>query len=207
MIFRRRLLAVFALTVLVSVVAVAWSISLFTRQAFEKANEERSAALVAQFRHEFNRRGEEVAHHVDTIAASEGTTRMALALMRGSPDYGEYLNEARAVAENHQLDFLEFIDNQGTIISSAQWPAKFGYKETVTLVSTIPKDAFLKQEELPDGAALGLFAVREVSLGEKPLFVIGGRRIDKDFLASLELPAGMRAMFYQNLGAGFSPNS
>jgi two-component system, NtrC family, nitrogen regulation sensor histidine kinase NtrY len=205
MIFRRRLLAVFALTVLVSVVAVAWSISSFARRAFEKANEERSAALVAQFRHEFNRRGEEVAHHVDTIAASEGTTRMALALMRGSPDYGAYLNEARTIADNHQLDFLEFIDNQGTIISSAQWPAKFGYKESATLASTITKDTFLKQEELPDGGALGLFAVREVSLGEKPLFVVGGRRIDKDFLTSLELPAGMRAMFYQNLGAGFSP--
>jgi two-component system nitrogen regulation sensor histidine kinase NtrY len=205
MIFRRRLLAVFALTVLVSVVAVAWSISSFTRRAFEKANEERSAALVAQFRHEFNRRGEEVAHHVDTIAASEGMTRMALALMRGSPDYGAYLNEARTIADNHQLDFLEFIDNQGTIISSAQWQAKFGYKETATLTATIPRDAFLKQEELPDGAALGLFAVREVSLGEKLLFVVGGRRIDKDFLASLELPVGMRAMFYQNLGAGFSP--
>ena len=41
MIFRRKLLAVFALTVLVSVVAVAWSISSLTRRAFEKANEER----------------------------------------------------------------------------------------------------------------------------------------------------------------------
>jgi two-component system nitrogen regulation sensor histidine kinase NtrY len=202
MIFRRRLLAVFALTVLVSVVAVAWSISSLTRRAFEKANEERSAALVAQFRREFNRRGEEVAHRVEAIAASESTTRMALALSHGLPDYGAYLNEAKTIADNQQLDFLEFIDSQGTIISSAQWPAKFGYKETLMLASP---SAFLKQEELPDGAALGLFAVREVNLGEKPLFTIGGRRIDKDFLASLELPSGMRAMFYQNLGNGFSP--
>jgi two-component system, NtrC family, nitrogen regulation sensor histidine kinase NtrY len=205
MIFRRKLLAVFTLTVLVSVAAVAWSISSLTRRAFEKANEERSAALVAQFRREFNRRGEEVVHHVETIASSEGMVRMALALSHGSPDYAAYLNEARTIADNQQLDFLEFIDSQETIISSAQWPAKFGYKETLTLISAIPKDAFLKQEELPDGAALGLFAVREVNLGEKPVFVVGGRRIDKDFLASLELPAGMRAMFYQNLGTGFSP--
>jgi two-component system, NtrC family, nitrogen regulation sensor histidine kinase NtrY len=205
MMFRRKLLAVFALTVLVSVAAVAWSISSLTRRAFERANEERTAALVAQFRREFNRRGEEVARRVETIAASEGATRMALAMSHGSPDYGAFLNEARTIAENQQLDFLEFIDSQGTIISSAQWPAKFGYKETLTLLSPIPKGAFLKQEELPDGAALGLFAVREVSLGEKPFFVVGGRRIDKDFLASLELPAGMRAMFYQNLGNGFSP--
>jgi two-component system, NtrC family, nitrogen regulation sensor histidine kinase NtrY len=205
MIFRRKLLAVFALAVLVSVVGVAWSISSLMRRAFEKANEERTAALVAQFRREFNRRGEEVVHHVETIAGSETTTRMALALSHGSPDYGAYLNEAGTIADSQQLDFLEFVDSQATIISSAQWPAKFGYKETLIPASSIPKDAFLKQEDLPDGAALGLFAVRAVSLGERTLFVIGGRRLDKNFLASLELPSGMRAMFYQNLGAAFSP--
>src|SRR3982075_3820090 len=134
MMFRRKLLALFALTVLVSVAAVAWSISSLTRRAFEKANEERTAALVAQFRREFNRRGEEVAHRVETIAASEGATRMALAISHGAPDYGAYLNEARTIAASQQLDFLEFVDNQGTIISSAQWPAKFGYKETLSLV-------------------------------------------------------------------------
>jgi two-component system nitrogen regulation sensor histidine kinase NtrY len=204
MIFRRKLLAMFALTVLVSVAAVAGSISLLARRAFEKANEERTAALVAQFRREFNGRRQEVARRVANIAASEGTTRMALALSHGSPDYGAYLNEAKTTADNQQLDFLEFIDSQGTIISSAQSPAKFGYQETPALISAISKDAFLKPEELADGAALGVFAVREVNLGAKPLFVVGGRRMDKDFLASLELPAGMRAMLYQNLGIGFS---
>ena len=204
MIFRRKLLAVFALTVLVSVVAVAWSISSFTRRAFERLNEERTAALVAQFRGEFSRRGEEVVRRVEAIAESDDSTRIALALNHGSPEFSAYLNQARTIAYSQQLDFLEFIDGQGTIISSAQWPGKFGYKETLSLVS-VPKDAFLKQEETPDGAALGLFAVREVNLGGKPLFVVGGRRIDKNFLASLELPSGMRAMFYQNLGSGFSP--
>ena len=205
MMLRRKLLAVFALTVLVSVTAVAWSISLLTRRAFEKTNEERTAALVAQFRRDFNRRSEEVARRVEAVASSEEATRMALALSHGSPDYGAYLNEAKTIAEGQQLDFLEFVDSQGIVISSAQWPAKFGYKEAVISSSAIPNGTFLKQEELPDGAALGLFAVREVNLSEKPLFVIGGRRIDKEFLASLELPTGTRAMFYQNLGPGFSP--
>jgi two-component system nitrogen regulation sensor histidine kinase NtrY len=205
MMLRRKLFAVFAITVLVSVTAVAWSISLLARRAFEKANELRTVALVGQFRREFNRRGEEVARRVDTIAASEAATRMALALSHSSPDYSEYLNEARTIAESQQLDFLEFVDGQGTVISSAQWPGKLGYKETAVTVSEIPNSAFLKQEELPDGAGLGLFAIREANLSEKPLFVIGGRRIDKEFLASLELPAETRAMFYQNLGTGFSP--
>src|SRR6202030_3583846 len=35
--------------------------------------------------------------------------------------------------------------------------------------------------------------------------VIGGRRLDKTLLATLDLPAGMRALLYQNRGDHFSP--
>jgi signal transduction histidine kinase len=203
--FRRKLLAVFALTVFVSVSAVAWIISSLARSTFEKLNAERTAALVAQFRRDFARQGEEIARRSETIASADPALRMALAVSRGAPDYGAYLNEAKTLADTQQLDFLEFVDSQGTIISSAQWPAKFGYTEAMALGGSVPSQAFLKREELPDGAALGVFAVRQVRLGDKPLFVIGGRRLDKNFLAGLELPAGMRAMFYQNLEGGFSP--
>ncbi len=205
MTFRRKLLLVFALTIVVAVTAVAWVTLALTRRAFEKSDAERTAASVAQFRREFNRRGDEVVHRVETIAASEGTTRMALALSRGTLDYGAYLNETRTLAESQQLDFLEFVDNQGMIIASAQWPGKFGYKESQSPVSTASTNAFLKQEDLPNGLALGLFAVREVNLGDRPLFVVGGRRLDGNFLSSLDLPAEVRAMFYQNLGTEFSP--
>jgi two-component system nitrogen regulation sensor histidine kinase NtrY len=202
--FRRKLLAVFGLTVFVSVAAVTWIVSMSTRRTFERADEERTAALVAQFRHEFNRRGEEVAQRVEAIARSDNATRIALAINRSAPDYAAYLNEAKSLAQSQRLDFLEFVDSQGTVISSAQWPGKFGYKESA-LPASAPKDAFLRQEELPEGAALGLSAIRPIQVGDQPLYVIGGRRVDKDFLASLELPAGMRVMFYQNLAGGFSP--
>ena len=202
--FRRKLLGVFALTVVLCVVVVAGIISYSARRSFERANEERTAALVAQFRREFIRRGDEVVRHVENIAASDSSTRMALGLSHGAPDYGAYLDQARTIAEEQQLDFLEFIDPQGVIISSAQWPAKFGYKESAVPRLPLPQEAFLRREELPEGAALGLSAVREITVGDKPLFVIGGRRLDKDFLASLELPAGARVMFYQNLSGSFT---
>src|SRR3989442_126564 len=200
----RKLLAVFGLTVFVSVAAVTWIVSVSTRRTFERANEERTAALVAQFRHEFNRRGEEVAQRVEAIARSDSATRIALGINRSAPDYGAYLNEAKSLAQSQRLDFLEFVDFQGTVISSAQWPGKFGYKESA-LPASATKEPFLRQEELPEGAALGLSAIRQVKVGDQPLYVIGGRRVDRDFLASLELPAGMRAMFYQNLPGSFSP--
>ncbi len=58
--FRRRLLLLFALTVLVSVAAVTGIVSVMARRAFDRANDERTAALVAQFHREFSRRGEDV---------------------------------------------------------------------------------------------------------------------------------------------------
>jgi signal transduction histidine kinase len=204
--FRRKLLLVLALTVFLSVGAVTWIVSSVTRRAFERANQEQTAALVAQFRREFNRRGDEVAQRVETVAGSEAATHMALAVNRGSTDYGGFVNDAKVLAENQQLDFLEFVDGRGVILSSAQWPAKFGYTENSLPPAPPPKNAFLRQEGLPDGSALSLSAIRKVQVGDNPLFVIGGRRLDKDFIGSLELPAGMRAMLYRNLSREFSPS-
>ena len=114
------------------------------------------------------------------------------------------MNEAKALADNQQLDFLEFVDNRGTILSSAQWPAKFGYKENSLPQGSPPKAAFLRQEDF-------LTAWRSASprsggwrSGTSHCYVIGGRRLDKDFMGSLGLPAGMRAMLYRNLAKGFS---
>jgi signal transduction histidine kinase len=204
--FRRKLLAVFALTVCLSVAAVAWLVSEVTRRAFVRSDDERTAALDTQFRREFNRQGEEVTRRVEAIANSESASRMAVALNRAPADSGPYFETAKATAENSQLDFLEFVESNGTIISSAQWPAKFGYPETSvgSFAAAADQGAFLRQEELQDGTALGLFAVRATRVGERPVYVIGGRRLDKDFLAGLELPAGMHALLYQNRGDRFS---
>ena len=208
MTFRRKLLAVFAMTVFVSVGAVAWLVLALTRNAFEKTEDQRTAALVTQFQREFNRRGEDVARRVEAIAASDPVTRMATALNGTSADSAEYFELAKSMAESHQLDFLEFLDEHGIIISSAQWPAKFGYPETAfeSLSASSGQSAFLKREELQDSTALGLFSVHRTGVGEH-VYVIGGRRLDKNFLSALDLPAEMRVLLYQNRSDHFSPDS
>ena len=196
---------VFALTVFFAVAIVSLVVSSMTRRAFQQADEERTAALVAQFRSEFNRRGADVTRRIESIASSDSVTRMALSLSNSAPDYGAYLNEAKSIADSQQLDFLEFTDSQGTIISSAQSPARFGYKEPA--IATVPAGLFLKKEELSDSVAIGMFATKTVRVSDKPLYVIGGRRLDPGFLASLELPAGMRVLLYQNIESAFSPKA
>ena len=204
--FRRKLLAGFALTVFLSVAAVALLVSGVTRRAFDRSEDERTAALVTQFRREFNRQGEVVARRVEAIAASDAASRMTLALNRAPADPGPYFELAKATAESNQLDFLEFVQSNGNIISSAQWPEQFGHPdesfESFTAASR--QGAFLRQESLQEGTALGLFAVRATRAGEGPVYVIGGRRLDKAFLDSLDMPVGMRALLYQNRGSRFS---
>lgn len=208
MTFRRKLLVVFTLTVFVSVAGVAWLVQAMTRNAFEKNDSQRTASLLAQFQQEFNRRGEDIGRRVENIANSEAMTRMATALNGSSPDSAEYFDLAHSMAESHQLDFVEILDWRGTIVSSAQWPAKFGYPEPAfdSISGSSEQSAFLKLEELQDSSALGLFALRAVRVGEHPVYVIGGRRLDRNFLSALDLAPEMRVLLYQNRGDHFSPD-
>jgi two-component system nitrogen regulation sensor histidine kinase NtrY len=210
--FRKKLLLLFAATVLLCVAVISGSVYSTIRRSFEQANQDRANAVAAQFRSEFQRRGLEVERKVESIAASEAVQRIALDMNRGATDSGEYVGEAHTLAGQQQLDFLEFVDHRGTILSSAQWQAKFGYpeaaiSEATTPAAVIPAGAFLKREELPDGATLGLFAVRVARVGEQPLYVIGGERLDQGFLSTLDIPAGTRVLLYQNLDIKWNPKS
>jgi two-component system nitrogen regulation sensor histidine kinase NtrY len=206
--FRRKLLITSALTVFFAVAAVGYLVSYVAGKAFKQTEEDRTAALVAQFQHEFSRESDAVVRRVQAIAASEPVARIAVALEHGSPESAENFDLAHSMAETHQLDFLEIVDADGKIISSAQWPAKFGYPDSAfnALASATEQSAFLKLEELQDSTALGVFAVRATRASERPVYVTGGRRLDKNFLSALDLPVDMRALLYQNRGDHFSPD-
>src|SRR5258708_16942410 len=190
--FRKKLLLLFGATVLLCVAVISASVYSTIRRSFEQANQDRANAIAAQFRSEFQRRGLDVGRKIESAAAGETVQHIALDLNRGIADSGEYVSAAHTLAGQQQLDFLELVDSRGTILSSAQWQAKFGYPEPAIPEGTtaaVPAGAFLKREELPDGATLALFAVRAARVGEQPLYVIGGERPDQGLLSTLNIPA------------------
>jgi signal transduction histidine kinase len=211
--FRKKLLVLFAATILLCVAVISGSVYNTLRRSFEQAYQDRANAVAAQFRSEFQRRGSDVVRKVESAAAGETVQHIALDMNRGATDASDYVTEARTLAAQHQLDFLELVDGRGTIVSSAQWQAKFGYPEAVIPQATapevpaLPAGAFLKREELPDGPTLGLFAIRAVPVGEQTLYVIGGERLDQGFLSTLDIPTGTRVLLYQNLDAKWNPKS
>lgn len=200
---RQKLLLLFSLTVTAAVAAVAWTVLVRIRVVFEERDQEETALFVSQFQREFQIRSSEVTAAVDRLAASERASAMAVELAQ-SGDTGAYLSEAQRMAQDAHLDFLEIVGPAGDIVSSAQWPARFGYPEPAALTSD--PGSFLKREELSDGsAALGLFAVRSVRGSGDGLRLIGGVRLDQAFLANLPAAPGMSVALYtddaQNVNA------
>jgi signal transduction histidine kinase len=112
------------------------------------------------------------------------------------------------MARAHGLGLLELVGGDGAIVSSAEWPVRFGYVEDWLAAPSgwKPGVAFLRREELPDGFTLALAAVETVNAGGRQLYVAGGQQLDQDFLATLVLPAGMRVLLYRNLEPHFAPH-
>ena len=207
--FRTKVFLIFLITVLASVSLVAYGVTYYTQRSFEQMDAQRTDALVSQFKKEFAQRGEMVVQQVENITNADVTVRMVLDLSRPNADASLYLHDANGAAQTHNLDFVEFVNTDGALISSAQYPARVGYKNdwVTSNKNWDGTGAFLKREELPDGVALSLAAVRTATVGEKVVYIIGGRRLDQNFLASLVLPTGMRALLYRNLDPTFVATS
>ena len=203
--FRTKLFLVFLVTVLASVSLVAYGVTHYTQAAFEESDAQRSEALVAQFNKEYAQRGDEIARQVKNITDAEITLKVAIDLAGSRPDQSLYVHDAAGAAQDHGLDFVEFVNWDGTLISSAQYPARVGYKNDWVTANKNWNDSgpFLRKEELPDGVALSLTVVRTLSGGnDKNMYIIGGRRLDQNFLASLVPPAGTRARVSRRPAAG-----
>ncbi len=208
--FRTKLALFFTLTVVVSVALVTWGVTTYTRREFEQVSGQHTQALVDQFQKEYAQRGEEIVLRVSGIVDAEATTSMAIDLSKPNADPSRYFSDADGLAAQHQLDYLDLLGDDGSIISSKEWRAHFGYKMDWVAARGLEWNrdpAFLCRTELSDGAVLSLTAVRVLPVADKKLYVVGGLQMDKGFLSSLVLPEGMRALLYTNLQPGFDASS
>ena len=195
---RQKLLLLVSLTVAAAVVAVAWTVLVRIKSVFNHRDQQDTALVISQFQREFQNHSSDVAAAIDRLAASEQVREMAFKIVH-SGDSTPYVAAAQPLAQEAQLDFLEIVGPDSNVISSAQWPARFGYPEPAAMQS--PRAAFLKGEDLPDGsAALGLFAARPVSGAEPAMWLLGGRRLDQGFLGDLPIAPGMQVFLYSEAG-------
>jgi hypothetical protein len=169
-------------------------VSVAARQAFEHADGQRRGELLAQLRRELDTRGTEVAGRVERAAGSAVVGRIAA----GSAEYDQAQQEAAA----QNLGFLDVVQPDLTILSSAHWPARFGYKNDWGIAAedwhsadAQPGAAFFARIPLSDGTSVvALVAVRPTA--DKRALVAGGRPVNPEFLKSLGDAPGMRALLW-----------
>src|SRR5262249_45717353 len=149
MTFRTKLLFISSFTVAGAVALVTGAVSVSTRRAFERIDQQRRDALLDQFRRELDARGQEVRRTVSRVASSTAVQQ----IIAGSAPY----DAAQAEAEAAGLDFLDVVQPDLTIISSAHWPARFGYPNDWAIVRSDWESAepLLAQIPLPDPAVTG----------------------------------------------------
>jgi two-component system, NtrC family, nitrogen regulation sensor histidine kinase NtrY len=198
---RGRLLLIFGGIVAITVALVSYAVSVGARRAFERLDEERTLAINGQFKKEFELEGETLSERARAIAGSQQIQSMAVALSNANGDPASYLRVASSLASD-QLDYLDILSTDGSIISSAEWPARFGVRQS--WVTDVPnwnqQPPFLRYEETPQGPELALLSVRQTVV-EAKLYVVAGRRIDSKFLGSLVLPKGTTLLLWQPNGS------
>jgi signal transduction histidine kinase len=193
---RTKLLLLVSLSITASVGAVAWLIQARAHESFRQAEQDRTTALVAQFRREFDHEGEEITRDVDAVATTDSLVRTVLELSSGA-DQASYFDVAGAYAAAQHLDFLDLLAPDGTIISSAHWPARFGYKQRWFLEQStpVPQRPLLRHVETSDGSTLAMLCVLPIHSHAGSYYLVGGRKLDL-VLQSLSTPAGVRVSIY-----------
>ena len=159
------------------------------------------AAAFENTRRELARSAEDAGRRVSLVVESESTTRMALDLSRPQPDYSTYANDASGAARTHGLELFEFVNSEGTVISSAGAFPPIGSKEdwVVEAARTSPeRQAILRVVAAGGEPALAHLAVRALAVGDRKLYAVGGSILDHRLLAALPLGPGVRASLFVN---------
>jgi signal transduction histidine kinase len=177
------------------------------RRAFSQMEAGQVAAAFENVRRELDRGAEDVSRRVGLVAESEATLRMALDLSRPQPDYSIYANDASGAARTHALEVFEFVSGDGTVISSTESPGASGRKEDWVAAAAQASDghAFLRRQMSAGEPSIAQLAVRALSVGERKLYVVGGRLLDHRLLAALPLGPGMRTLLFVNANGMCDP--
>jgi len=86
------------------------------------------------------------------------------------------------------LHALEIIDANGTVLSSGQYRQAFG-GNAIGLIRNIQNaedDVVLVWFDHPDGYKLCLTALQSFTIGDRLYYIIGGTKVDEDFLGGLQ---------------------
>lgn len=174
--FRVRLSLAFAGVTSCAVLVIAAITFFLAMRNFRQSDAQMADALIGQVQRDMERTGEELTRVAGEIATSDSIQRVT-----GDPDPFTHVDDAAMLARAHGLEFLELLRPDGTVVSSAHWPARYGYKSSLPLGRD---GAFVGHIETAGGEQLVILAVHR----SPSIVVVTGSSIPEN-LARLKLPS------------------
>ena len=182
--FRVRLSFAFAVVASCAVLVIAAITFSLAMRNFRQNDAQIADALLGQVRRDLERTGEELQR-----VAGEAATSDAIQRVIADPDPFTHVDDAAALARARGLEFLELLRPDGTVISSAHWPARYGYKSSVPLGRA---GAFVGHIETATGEQLVILAVHRST----SIVVVTGSSIPRS-LAKLKLPSDVSLWMFE----------
>jgi two-component system, NtrC family, nitrogen regulation sensor histidine kinase NtrY len=174
--FRVRLSFAFAVVASCAVLVIAAITFSLAMRNFRQNDAQIADALLGQVRRDLERTGEELQRVAGEVATSDAIQRVV-----ADPDPFTHVDDAADLARVRGLEFLELLRPDGTVISSAHWPARYGYKSAVPLGRD---GAFVGHIETASGEQLVMLAEHR----SPSIIVVTGSSIPHN-LARLKLPS------------------
>ena len=79
------------------------------------------------------------------------------------------------------LDYVEILNENGTILSSGHWPANYGHSHKFKITWNNDQPVFCR-EQIANDYFLSVQIKKTISLGEKMIYLIGGYKLDQNTL-------------------------
>jgi hypothetical protein len=120
---RTRLFLIFGGIVVVTVALMSYAVAIGTRKMFQALDGRRIEAVKDEIDGELKREGETLAVRTGAIAQSQLIRNIVLSLSSANADPAPFLNLAPSLAAEQQLDFLEILTQDSTIMYSVCCPS------------------------------------------------------------------------------------
>jgi len=130
--------------------AIAYGVIVYASSVLNDSDTHQQQSQVNQIEQQLSRFASETAQRVENTANAETITRMAIDLAHNNASQSLYSYDAIEAARTQNLDLLEFISWDGTVISSVQDRSRAGRKTNSKTAAGNPSasQAFLEKQQL-----------------------------------------------------------
>jgi signal transduction histidine kinase len=186
--FRGRLLAAMGALAIVPLAVIALGLRHEMTERLTAQYERRVEGLAGVAREDLDREGASIANRLAAVtSAMRDDNRFRLGVVSGAPAEREYvLDYAGRAMHAAGFAMLQIQDETGRIVSSGHFRNEYGRLEPeLPALLADARGAALASARTPEGPILVLARVDSLAFGARRLFVLGGTRVDRGFLASM----------------------